>query len=704
MSWPALDEALLSAAASTYNFTLGRPVVLAVASDGAVLFRRTPPRSFASDLYLLERGEVRLLATASGLLAGGDERLSPEEKARRERTRTATRGVVDAALSEDGQRVLVPLGERLFLLERATGAARELEPGGYPLDPRLSPDGRRVAFVRGDDLWVLDVDGGPPRRLTHHPSPEVVYGTAEFAAQEELHRTRGYWWSPDGRHLLFQRTDNQPVDTLWVADAAHPEHAPTSFRYPRAGTANAVVDLGIVPVEGGEPRFFRWDIERWPYLAAVAWPAGGPVLLQVLDRDQTEIALLALDPGTGRVRPLLVERDEAWVNLAPGNATWLGDGFLWMTEAAGAWTLERHDADGRHLGRVAGPELGLRGILGLRGREVVVLASDDPRRQQVWAVPLDGGAPRPLTTGGGISTAVVNGAALVLHTLRPEGGVSVRAIRAGADPVELPSVAERPGHAPTTRFETVNVEGRKHYTTITRPRDFVPGRRYPVLLKVYGGPHAKVVLDHLDSYLIDQFYADAGFVVVRSDNRGTPDRGREWERAILRDLVTVPLADQVGALRAMGERHPELDLGRVGVLGWSFGGYLSTMAVLLRPEVFHAAVAGAPVTDWSLYDTAYTERYMKTPQSNPDGYQHSSALTHASSLSRPLLVLHGLTDDNVYFAHTVALMQSLYLAGKRAELVPLSGTHMVPDPRLALARERVQVEFFRQHLGPPAGE
>lgn len=701
MPWPALDEALLSAAASTYNFTLGRPVVLGVAADGAVLFRRTPPRSFVSDLYLLEGGQVRLLATAAGLLAGADEQLSPEEKARRERTRTATRGVVDAAFSEDGRRVLVPLGERLFVLERATGAARELDVGGYPLDPRFSPDGRRVAFVREDDLWVVDVEGGPPRRLTTHPSPEVVYGTAEFAAQEELHRTRGHWWAPDGRALLFQRTDNRPVDTLWVADAAHPDQPPTAFRYPRAGTANAVVDLGFVPAEGGEPRFVRWDLGRWPYLAAVSWPAGGPVLLQVLDREQTEIALLSLDPATGELRTLLVERDEAWINLAPGNATWLGDGFLWMTEASGAWTIERHAADGRHLGRVTEPSLGLRGILGLRGAEVIVLASTDPRRQEVWSVPLGGGAPGALTSGGGISTAYVNGRTVVLHTLRPEGGVSVRCVGAAGEPVELPSVAERPLAPPTTRFETVTVEGRTHHATITRPRDFVPGRRYPVLLKVYGGPHAKVVLDHLDSYLLDQFYADAGFVVVRSDNRGTPDRGREWERAVLRDLVSVPLGDQVGALRAMGERHPELDLGRVGVFGWSFGGYLATMAVLLRPDCFHAAVAGAPVTDWALYDTAYTERYMKTPQANPDGYQHSSALSHASSLSRPLLVLHGLTDDNVYFAHTVALMQSLYLAGKRAELVPLSGTHMVPDPKLALARERVQVEFFRQHLGPP---
>lgn len=197
---------------------------------------------------------------------------------------------------------------------------------------------------------------------------------------------------------------------------------------------------------------------------------------------------------------------------------------------------------------------------------------------------------------------------------------------------------------------------------------------------------------------MDQWYADAGFIVVRSDGRGTPGRGRDWERALLRDLITVPLDDQIGALQAMGARHPELDLSRVGVTGWSFGGYFAAMAALLRPDVFKAAVAGAPVTDWQLYDTAYTERYMKLPSSNADGYAHTSALTHAAKLSRPLLIIHGITDDNVHFAHALALIESLYVAGKRAEVITLSATHMVPDPKLNFAREKVQVDFFREHL------
>jgi dipeptidyl-peptidase 4 len=254
---------------------------------------------------------------------------------------------------------------------------------------------------------------------------------------------------------------------------------------------------------------------------------------------------------------------------------------------------------------------------------------------------------------------------------------------------------------PTTVLETVDIGGRKHHVSITRPRAFDRTKRYPVLLKVYAGPHAQMVTATRDGYVMDQWYADAGFIVVRSDNRGTPARGRAWERSILKDLITIPLADQVDALKAVGARYPELDLARVGVFGWSFGGYFSALAILLRPDVFKCAIAGAPVTDWALYDTAYTERYMKTPQANPEGYKATSALTHAGKLERPLLVLHGITDDNVHFANTLAFIEALYLAGKRAEVITLSSTHMVPDPKLNLAREQVQIDFFRQHLGPP---
>jgi len=702
MSWPALNRELLADAGATFNFRLGLPTPLAITRDGAVLFRRTPPRDFAADLYELDTrtGAVKTLAAAADLIGMGEEHLSDAEKARRERMRTATRGVVDVDVSDDGHVVLVPLGGRLYLIDRATGARRAIDPRGAVYDPHLSPDGRTIAFARDGDLWIVS-EGGGPRRLTTHPEG-LEYGVAEFVAQEEFGRRRGFWWSPDSKQICFQRTDARAVDTIYVSDPRHPERAPVPFKYPRAGTANAKVDLGIVATAGGEPKWVTWDLARYTYLVDIDWPKRGALTALVINRDQTDLALLAIDPATGSTKQLLTEHDDAWLNVGSGAPKWLedGSGFLWMTEAKGAWTLDLRSPDGALVRPLTAPDFGLRHLAGVGKDGAIVEASTNAPAQAVWRVPFDGSAPQALTPLDGVASAHAEHDVVVLDVQLHAGGHQSFALAGGARH-EIPSVAERPKLTPTTKIETVDVDGRKQFVAITRPQGFDPQRRYPVLLKVYGGPHVMTVVDSLDAYVMDQLYADAGFVVVRTDGRGTPNRGRAWERAILRDLISIPLVDQVAGLKAAGERHRELDLSRVGVAGWSFGGYFSVMAALLHPDVFKAAIAGAPVTDWTLYDTAYTERYMKPPQENPDGYKTTSALTHAAKLERPLLLIHGITDDNVHFAHSLALIESLYLAGKRAEVIALSATHMVPDPKLNVAREKVQIDFLRDHLGPP---
>ena len=702
MTWPTLDEQLLADAAATFNFRLGLPMPLAVTPDGAVLFRRTPPREFAADLYELDTktGAVKRLVSVSELLGTGAEHLSDAEKARRERTRTATRGVVDIDVSDDGHTVLVPLGGTLYLVDRRTGERTAIDPGGDAYDPHLSPDGTRVAFVRDGDVWVIGRTGAA-RRLTKHPEG-FEYGIADFAAQEELDRRRGFWWSPDSKQLLFQRSDVRPIDTIYVADARHNDKPPVLFKYPRAGRPNAVIDLGLISAEGGEPKWITWD-RKYEYLARVQWPKGSPLTLLVLTREQDKQALLVAENGA--LRDLGVPSADRWVNVprpeglgyVAGNPLWRADSFLWADETQADWTLQLRGSDGKLVRQLTSPDFGLRQLVGLDGETAIVEASTDPTRCDIWRVPLGGGAPVRITSGDGVSFAVFDHGVLVVTTVLHAGGKRTIAI-AGGKTFELPSVAEQPRLVPTTKIETVQLGGRTHYTAITWPRAFDPKRRYPVLLKVYAGPHAKMVEDARDGYVMDQWYADAGFIVVRADGRGTPDRGVAWERAIYKDLITVPLEDQVGALQAMGARHPEMDLSRVGVFGWSFGGYFSAMAVLLRPDVFKAAVAGAPVTDWQLYDTAYTERYMLLPEHNAEGYARTSALTHADKLERPLMIIHGITDDNVHFAHTLALIESLYVAGKYATVITLSATHMVPDPKLNLARELVQVRFFREHL------
>ena len=704
--WPALNEKLLVASAETGNYRLGRPVPLAVTPDGSVLFRRTPGRARRADLFELDTsGNTRALIKVDEVLATADEHLSAEERARRERSRTQTSGIVDLSVSSLGARVLVPIGPRLFVLERESGKVRELQPGpGFPFDPQLSPDGKHVAFVRDSDLWLLAVDGdAPARRLTKH-EPDREYGSAEFVAQEELDRKSGYVWSPDSQMIAFQRTDARDVDTLYVSDPRHPEREPTPFKYPRAGRPNAKVDLGIIAIHAGaKPRWVQWD-PALPYMAKLLWPKSSPLQVLALSRAQTQQALIAIDHSTGSTRELLREQDEAWLNLTPGSPTWFpdGSGFLWLHEEDEGYALQQRRGDGTLVKTLLPGSFGVRSIAAAQPDSAIIAASNDPREQHIFRVSLlDEKPPQQLTAAGGVHTVLADHGIAALSSELREGGFRAEAVHGDGRRYELPNLVESLALVPTTKLESVRIDPElpELFTSITRPRNFDPKRRYPVLLRVYAGPHAQLVLDTKNAYLLDQFYADAGFIVLRIDGRGTPNRGRGFERAILKDLISVALADQAQGMQALFARHPELDRTRVGIFGWSFGGYFSTMALLLRPDLFHAAVAGAPVTDWALYDTAYTERYMRTPQDNAAGYALTSALTHAGKLSRPLLLIHGVTDDNVHFAHALALIEALYAQAKAIEVVALASTHMVVDPRQSVAREKLQLEFFRKNLG-----
>jgi dipeptidyl-peptidase-4 len=412
----------------------------------------------------------------------------------------------------------------------------------------------------------------------------------------------------------------------------------------------------------------------------------------------------AADPRTGETRELLRENDDAWINLDRDLPKWLADGsgFLWSSERSGWWQLELRGRDGKLVRALTPPELGYQSLAGVDDEAAWVIAAPDGRQSHVWRVPLAGGEPARLTTEDGVHAAWVaeRGGAHVVKSSLADGGERFEVRRKdGAAVAPLPSVAEPPPYLPAVEWQRVVVDGREHDVSIVRPRAFQAGRRYPVLVEVYAGPTAKMVSFDRRGYLSDQLFADAGFIVVSIDGRGTPHRGREWERAVHHDLITIAVNDQAEVLRALGARVPELDLSRVGISGWSFGGYVSAMAVLLRPDVFHAAVSGAPVTDWRLYDTFYTERYMGLLDDNAAGYESTSALTHAAKLSRPLLLIHGTTDDNVHFANAMQLADALFRAGRHFELLPLNGfTHMVPDPAVKKALVAREVDFLRRSL------
>ncbi len=709
---PAIDAKAIADLAATRSYNLGHPRPIAILPDGDVLFLRTGPRSFTAELFELDADskQIRKLASAADLVAADEIKLSAAETARRERTRTSIRGIVSAQPSDDGKQVLIPLGAQVFVLDRASGKARALDLGpGYPEDPRLSPDGKRLAFVRDGELWVAELAGGKPRKLTKKDGPAVSFGAAEFIAAEELDRTRGYWWSPDSKQLLVQRTDEAKVDTMYVSDPGDPAAAPTPFRYPRAGATNADVQLGVVAATGGRITWIDWDRAAYPYVHDVQWPDGlGPSVV-VLDRAQTVQRLLAVEPATGKTTVLLEEKDPAWVNA--NQPTWdaARKQFLWSSERDGAWRLDRYSATGAHVGLVTRSDqaFDLDYRYDAETGEIWLLGSNDPTMVNVTAINPVTGALTPLTDGDGVHGVMFGkkGDTRILTSHGTDGTRGWYAVkRDGSRIAELPSVAEQPPTLPKVTPEKVIVAGRTHYAAVVRPRDFDPGKRYPVILQVYAGPGVTTVSSLPQAYLRHQLVADTGFIVVLADNRGTPKRGRAWERVIKHDLITVPLQDQVDILQALGATHPELDLNRVGAVGWSFGGYFSAMAVLLRPDVFKAAIAGAPVTDWRFYDTAYTERYMGLPKDNAAAYEQTSALTHASKLTRPLLLVHGFTDDNVYVVNSLALADALFRAGKPYELLTLPGTHMMADPRIDAVLQTRQIEFFRQHLGLPTSK
>jgi dipeptidyl-peptidase-4 len=472
------------------------------------------------------------------------------------------------------------------------------------------------------------------------------------------------------------------------------------------GGANAEVTLGVIELEGGRTTWVDWDRAQYPYLAALSWQKQAPLTLVVQNRAQTEEHVLVA-AANGSTRSLLVERDPAWVNLdASGPPYWAPDGqsFLWSSERNGSWELELRGANGELVRTLTAGGFGYQALAGfdVQRHAAWVLASSDSRQSQVYRVPLDGSAIEQMTQvegNYGLRASKQSGVAVVVGTER-NGARRASVLRAdGSLAGELRSLAEAPAALPAPELFSVQVAGRNHQAAVLRPRSFVPGRRYPVLLSVYGGPHRNYVTLDPYGYLTDQWYADGGFIVVRADGRGTMGRGRDWERAIHQHLASVPLEDQVAILQAVAAERPELDLGRVGILGWSFGGYLSAMAVELRPDVFRAAAAGAPVTDWRDYDTHYTERYMGLLPGAEAAYDEGSALVHAAKLERPLLLIHGTTDDNVYFTHSLKLSQALFRAGKPFEMLPLAGfTHMVPDPVVKRALSRRILDFFRRNL------
>ena len=685
--------------ARTGRFTLGVPRALTVSPDGRrVHFLRTASgtdRAGALWVYDVRSRQERCVASPEALLEDGEEALSAEERARRERSRESGGGIVSYATDAAASQACFALSGRLWLADlTGDSAARELSGSGSVIDPRLDPSGQFVAYASARGLRVVGADGSADRALAEADGEHVVWGQAEFIAAEEMERHRGYWWAPDGSGLLVERYDESRVPIWHVSDPAHPEAAPVEHRYPAAGTTDADVSLWHVTLDG-QRRQIDWDAGAFPYLCRVSWSEAGDPLLQVMSRDQKTSLVLAVDVSTGSTRTLRELYDDVWLDLVPGVPAWSPDGRLVTCEDSE--DTRRICVDGRPLSPAG---LHIRSVVDVGDQGVLVSASREPTQVQLGWIGWDGAiAPGAMTEGDAVhSGTVAAGTWAVVRGGLDADGVRVYVV-AGGERSELTNHQLYAGFRPEVTL--IEAGERRLRTAVLFPRDHVPAsRRLPVLMAPYGGPHAQMVLHASRPFLRPQWLADQGFCVVVADGRGTPARGHDSERAVRDRLADVTLADLVDALADVVQRWPDdVDASRVGITGWSFGGYLAAKAVLARPDVFHAAVAGAPVTEQRLYDTFYTERYLGHPDEQPEVYDANSLLPLAPGLQRPLMMIHGLADDNVVVAHTLQLSSALLAAGRPHTVLPLSGvTHMASQEVVAENLELLQVAFFARAL------
>ncbi|MEU7584045.1 prolyl oligopeptidase family serine peptidase [Streptomyces sp. NPDC041068] len=700
--------------ARTRRFSLGVPRGFAVSADGErVLFvRSTAGDDPVSRLWLFEDGAERMLADPLGLGETGP--LPEAERVRRERAREASHGVVAFATDHHARVVVFSLGGALWVVDTGGGAPRRIATAGPVVDPRPSPDGTHIAYATGGALRVIGTDGTGDRALAEPEDDDVTYGLADHAAAESMGRQRGFWWSPQSDALIVARVNASRVQRWWISDPARPDLPPRAVRYPAAGTANAETSLHVLGMDGkrvavrtpehvSEYHFFgEWTDGTFEYVPTVCWDAHGP-LITLQTRDQRSMYIMEVDPKSGETRMVSHRRDTAWLELMPGTPLRLASGRL-----VRPWNV-LGGTRGLRVGNTGTPRgLQVREVLGSVGERVWFTASpEDPTQVHVWSfdhqddepVPeLRNGTPRRISEGPGVHTAAVGGDTVVLDSRTPEGQ-TVTVLRGGEPAGRIAVFAEEPVVTPRPRRLTL---GRRELRgTLYLPSWHEPGSgKLPVLLCPYAGPGLQLVV-HARAWwtVVAQWFAEQGFAVLITDGRGTPGRGEDWEKAVHGDQLTPVIDDQVDALHAAAERFPDLDLKRVGIRGWSFGGFLAAGAVLHRPDVFHAAVAGAAPTDLRLYDTHWKERYLGHPDAQPEQYERNSLVAHAHLLERPLMLVHGLADDNVLPVHMLRFSAALLAAGRPHTVLPLPGaSHLVAQEEVAANLLRLELDFLRKSL------
>jgi dipeptidyl-peptidase-4 len=704
LSGPGLSRAALSPDGRMVSFLRGKP------DDKNQL-----------DLWVMDAkgGEPRLLVDSLVLQPQAGE-LSDAEKARRERQRTGSlTGIVEYQWSADGKRLLFPLGGDLYLYELgapAASAVRQLSHGeGFATDAKLSPKGGYASFIRDRELWVIDLADGQARRLTHDATGTVANGVAEFVADEEMDRHTGYWWAPDDSAIAFTRTDESKVPVQKRYEIYADRTEVVEQRYPQAGQPNAEVKLGVVSPRGGKARWLDLGANADIYLARVEWADPTRLSFQIESRNQQRLDLIEADLRDGRQRTLLTETSRSFINLSD-DLEFLADGsFVWGSERSGFQHLYLHDRDGKPLRALTSGEWVVDKLLAVdEGKRLAWFlgTKDSPLERQLYVVSLDGGEPRRLSSAAGMHAVDFseNEAAYIdsystdespaRAELHAADGRLLRVLNENRLDETHPYFPYLSEHRPTRYGELQAADGQTLYYSVTTPRGFDPKRKYPVVVDVYGGPGGQTVKRGWSTGF-NQYLAQHGYIVFSIDNRGTPRRGVKFGAALYRQQGKVEVEDQVRGLDYLATL-PYVDARRIGVMGWSNGGYMTLMLLAKHSDRYACGIAGAPVTDWALYDTHYSEHYLDLPAANPQGYRDSAVFTWLDGLRSPLLLIHGMADDNVLFANSVRLMSELQQRGIVFELMTYPGGKHGLRPKDRLHQMRTSAAFLERCLRPGA--
>lgn len=675
--------------------------------------------------YDIASGQTRLLVDSSVVLPG-EEVLSDEEKARRERQRIAAlSGIVDYQWSPDGKALLFPLGGELYfydLTKSGRDAVRKLtNGGGFATDPKISPKGGFVSFIRDRNLWVIDLTSGEEVQLTRDGSDTIGNGVAEFVADEEMDRHTGYWWAPDDSAIAFARIDETPVPVQKRYEVYPDRTEVVEQRYPAAGDHNVLVQLGVIaPKTGAKPRWIDLGKDPDIYLTRVDWRDPQRLTFQRQSRDQKKLELIETTLTNGTQRTLVTETSTTWVPLH-NDLRFLKDGrFLWSSERSGFEHLYIASEDGSTLTALTQGEWIVDGLLAIdeaAGLAYVSGTRDGATEAHVYAVPLSGGEPRRLTQASGMHAATFarNASVFVdnwssdttlpqIELFKADGTKLATLLVNDISDATHPYAKYLAAHQPTAYGTLTAADGTTplHYSLI-KPAGFDPKKQYPVVVFVYGGPAAQTVTrawpGRSDSFF-NQYLAQQGYVVFSLDNRGTPRRGAAFGGALYGKQGTVEVDDQLRGVEWL-KSQAFVDPARIGVYGWSNGGYMTLMLLAKHDEAYACGVAGAPVTDWALYDTHYTERYMDLPKANEAGYREASVFTHVDGIGAgKLLLIHGMADDNVLFTNSTKLMSELQKRGTPFELMTYPGAKHGLRGSDLLHRYRLTEDFLGRCLKP----